>query len=155
MVITRYLRHVARGAIGEKRLASTTANTRPQTAGRRLVADELTRLAPLKKGPVDAPKPEEGVTTIGKRIMSAGYNNLRRRSSKGGGDTKVDVEAGISAGAGVEAVQGPVEGESKEKERKVEFTVTKCKILATMLRFGVALEKVKALAYFGTVRYVK
>ena len=40
------------------------------------------------------------------------------------------------------------------KERKAEFTSTKCKILATMLRFGTPLEKVKALAYFNTVAYV-
>uniref|UniRef100_A0A914WQ84 NACHT domain-containing protein n=1 Tax=Plectus sambesii TaxID=2011161 RepID=A0A914WQ84_9BILA len=149
VVITRYLRHISRGVIGEKRVNSSKMNARPQTAGRRLVADELTNLLPLKRTALDTSTTDDSTTTLGMRIMSAGYNNLRRRSSKG--DGKIDVEAGIAAGAGVQAVKGPAVDEGKEKERKADFTVTKCKILSTMLRFGVPLEKVKALAYFGTV----
>ncbi len=36
------------------------------------------------------------------------------------------------------------------RTRKVEYTPAKCIILATMLRHGVTLDKVKALAYFST-----
>lgn len=108
---------------------------------------------PLKRGAAEegTTADDGSTTTIGRRIMSAGFNNLRRRTSKG--DTKADVEAGIAAGAGVQAVQAPPGEEgSQQKERKADFTVTKCKVLSTMLRFGCSLEKVKALAYFGTVR---